>query len=102
MLKTEDNKFFTKQNVFPLLIAAVATVFNCISVFFLPQKIVTGVEMFGKGTPTTDRISFLVIATCMILASSAMSVFTDRQKKWASVAAVLLFLDVLCIVVNLI
>lgn len=103
MLKTENSKkLFSAQNLPPLIIAAFSVLLNGTAVFFLPEKLTTGIELLGKGTPTTDRGAFVVIATCMLLASCAMCIFSENRKKWLALSVVLLILDVLCIVLNLI
>lgn len=66
----------------------------------LPEQMVTGIGFSGEAV-TTERLMFIIIASCIVVVSALMSIFTSRKTKWFVIASVTFVLNIVCLLINL-
>ncbi|MBQ9794987.1 MAG: hypothetical protein IKK06_06760 [Clostridia bacterium] len=79
------------------ILLAVVAAFNIIAMFFLPKTLSSGLSL--QRIPTT---SFTVGGILLVGVSGVMAVFGENPKKWITMEAVLVALDLFLVTFNLI
>lgn len=89
----------SKQKIVSITIASVTVVLALVGYFLLPDMLY--IQLFSKNPkPETSKLLFIIGGGLTVLLSSAMCFFTEKEKKWLTIASALLCLFVGGIVYN--
>ncbi len=92
-----EKKHFDPTSLTAGILLAVTAVFNIIAMFFLPATLSNGLSL--QRIPT---MSFIVGGILLVGVSGVMAVFGENPKKWITMEAVLVAMDLFLVVLNLI
>jgi len=92
-----EKKHFDPTSLTAGILLSVTAVFNIIAMFFLPATLSSGLSL--QRIPT---LSFIVGGILLVGVSGVMAVFGENPKKWITMEAVLVALDLFLVVFNLI
>ena len=89
----------SKLKKIAIVISSLAFILAVGGFFILPDMLY--IQLFSKQTnPETGKLGFLIAGLLIILLSSSMCFFTEKEKKWLTIASALLCLFVGGIVYN--
>lgn len=80
-------------------VTAAVFILSVVSFFILPERIY--VQLIGSGYPETNTLAFLLIGVISVALCGAMSVFTEKGKKWIAMQSVLAIAYCGCLIYNM-
>lgn len=92
-----EKKHFDPTSLTAGILLSVTAVFNIIAMFFLPATLSSGLSL-----QRIPALSFIVGGILLVGVSGVMAVFGENPKKWITMEAVLVALDLFLVTFNLI